>query len=805
MLHSTALAATTFFVLAAAAPVCAQPAPGPGPGPGVAPASVRQALDPGVAAGPGEATILVTARHRVEEAQKVPVSMSVVDAATLAETYTVNTGTLAQLVPTLNYSSPNPRNTSYTIRGLGSGVAAISSANDGLEPGVGFYIDQVYHARPATGAFDFSDIAQIEVLRGPQGTLFGKNTTAGAITIVSKAPGFDFGAEAEVSVGERGMVQARGAVTGPLIDDFLALRVAMLVNKREGVVTNVRFDKKQNDLDNQAMRGQLLFTPGPGLSLRLIGDWTRFRGECCVPLYFRVVDPMLTAKSNAREYAALAAAKAYAAPSSDIYDRLTDIDADLGVRTSEGGATAITDWEIGFATLTSVSAWRYWSWSVDNDRDYIGLPIQLVQRIPSRHDQYSQELRIATKAGGALDAVAGLYYLDQTITGNQSSIYGPLATYWLLGVTSSRPDALLDGYGLSAQTRFTARSHAVFAEATWRPLPRLALSGGMRYTHEKKDGRYASQTFGGLATTSSALIADKNSILRAQSYVAHVDDGSVSGRVNIAYELDDRVLVYAGYAKAQKSGGINMSGLPVDTAGNPVLGKAVVGPEKNSTFEVGLKSTLLGGALTVNVDAFHVDVTDFQANVVDTVAPAAVRTFLANIPRVRVRGFELDAILRIGARFTVRTAGAYTDSAYAAYPSAPCPIEKINSATPSCDLTGTALPGTPRWAGSWSGEYRHPFALGRATGDLFARADVSARTKMNADATGSAFMVIPGYALVNAAIGFRAPHWDIALYARNLFNADYIQNVAAQAGNSGLILATPSDPRILGITLRARL
>src|SRR5215831_11455990 len=139
----------------------------------------------------GLETVVVTARRRQEDAQTVPISLSVVDAATLEVTRTNNVDDLKLLVPSLNYVSPNPRNTAYTIRGLGSSVLAIAQSNDGLEPGVGFYVDQVYRGRPASAAFDFVDLERAEVLRGPQGTLFGKNSTAGAIVITTKAPSFD--------------------------------------------------------------------------------------------------------------------------------------------------------------------------------------------------------------------------------------------------------------------------------------------------------------------------------------------------------------------------------------------------------------------------------------------------------------------------------------------------------------------------------------------------------------------------------------------------------------------------------------
>src|SRR3982074_1338706 len=184
--------------------------------------------------------IIVTARLRPEDAEAVPISLSVVNAATLQTTYTNNIAQLSSLVPSLNYVSPNPSNTAFTIRGLGSSVVAVSQSNDGLEPGVGFYVDQVYHGRPATAAFDFMDLDRVEVLRGPQGTLFGKNTTAGAINITSKAPTFEPELMGEASGGNLGSYQAKAALSGPLVDHLLAGRLSAIATGRDGVIRNVR-------------------------------------------------------------------------------------------------------------------------------------------------------------------------------------------------------------------------------------------------------------------------------------------------------------------------------------------------------------------------------------------------------------------------------------------------------------------------------------------------------------------------------------------------------------------------------------
>jgi iron complex outermembrane receptor protein len=162
-------------------------------------------------------SVIVTARRREENLQAVPAAVSSIDGNQLDSSYTVNTQQLSQLVPSLYYNSANSRNTAYTIRGLGSNTLSISAANDGIEPGVGFYVDQVYHGRPATASFDFTDIERAEVLRGPQGTLFGKNTTAGAIHVISRGPTFEPEASGEVSYGDKDFLQAKGSVSGPLV------------------------------------------------------------------------------------------------------------------------------------------------------------------------------------------------------------------------------------------------------------------------------------------------------------------------------------------------------------------------------------------------------------------------------------------------------------------------------------------------------------------------------------------------------------------------------------------------------------
>jgi iron complex outermembrane receptor protein len=799
--------------------------------------------------------VTITARRREENLQAVPAAVSVVDGSLLDASGTVNTQSLAQLVPSLYYNSANPRNTAYTIRGLGSNTLSVSAANDGIEPGVGFYLDGVYHGRPATASFDFTDIERIEVLRGPQGTLFGKNTTAGAINIISRAPGFEPEAVAEMSFGNYDFMQAKTSFSGPLTDR-VAGRISAQATRRDGLITNVTSDRKLNNLNNVALRGQLLFKASDDLQFRLIADLSDFDADCCTQTYLRVGTSL---RGAARQFEGLRLAlpahglPVYTPASRNIHDRLSDIDAPLHVDTQDGGVSLNADWNLGGNTLTSITAWRYWDWDVANDRDYIGVPIQLVQRIPSRQDQYSQEFRIASNGDGPLTYVGGLYFFSQTIDGKPTSVYGPAAAYWLISTTNfvaaDRPDNLATGYGQYGDSHFTMDSYAAFGEVNYRITPRLTSTLGLRYTYEDKHGDYSTYVAGGLPfstlpdpvtctmLTGAALNGRDNaklSLFRPQCYSVDDSGGSVSGRANLAYQFSDGLMSYVSYARGYKAGGLNMSGLQLTGgtgagANQPALDTAVIDDEKNSTFELGLKSTLLDGRITANLAAYKTIVKDFQANIATPVTgnnAAPLRTFPANIPEVQVKGVEADFAAVLVRGLTLRASLAWSDGEYTDYPEGPCPLEWQNpNATGGCQplappvtlanqtsnprgnpavpgayvLTGLPLAGLSKWAGTFGFDY----IVAAGSGEFIAHGDWNLRSGYNADTTNSRFTRIGGYGVVNASIGYRfRGGWEADIFARNLLDKDYVTALTIQSGNSGLILGQPGDPRLLGLRFR---
>jgi iron complex outermembrane receptor protein len=803
--------------------------------------------------------VTVTARRRDEDLQSIPVAVSVISGEWLDKSGTVNTQQLSQLIPSLYYNSANPRNTAYTIRGLGSNTLSVSAANDGIEPGVGFYVDGVYHGRPATGAFDFTDIAQAEVLRGPQGTLFGKNTAAGAINITSRAPTFEPESSGEVSFGNFDYMQAKTSFSGPL-SDTLAGRFSAQVTRRDGLIHNVKTDKALNGLNNVALRGQLLFQPSKDLSLRVIADVSDLDSDCCTQNYLRVGTSL---RGAARQFAGLSAAlpahgfPAYVPPSTNIFDRQSDIDTDLHIDTQDGGVSLNADWNLDWADLTSITAWRYWDWDVSNDRDYIGVPIQLIQRIPSRQEQVSQELRLSATTG-PLSYVGGLYYYAQEINGKPTSVYGPASAYWLISTTNfaaaARPDNLTDGYGQYGDSHFSMASVAAFGEVNYRILERLTGTLGLRYTHEDKSGSYSTTVSGGLpwltpglpepltcttdlsGVSSTSRDAAKLSLFRPQCYDVRDDGGSLSGRANLAWRFNDDMLGYASYARGYKSGGLNMSGLQL-TGGSgpganlPALDTAVIDDEQNNTIELGFKSAWFGHRATLNLAAYRTVVKDFQANISTPVTgnnAAPLRTFPANIPEVRVQGAEMDFAARVTTGLTLRASLAYADGEYTDYPLGPCPLEWQNpNAAGSCQpfappsslanqtvnprgnpdvpgayvLTGLPLAGLSKWVGTLGLDYGMPMG----TGGLLFHADWNLRSGYNSDTMNSIYTRLAGYGVVNTSVGYQFQGgWDINMFVRNILNKNYVSALTIQTGNSGLILGQPSEPRLIGLQVRTK-
>ena len=758
--------------------------------------------------------IVVTARRRTESLQEVPLAVSVVDAKAIEATGTFNVSKLTQLQPSLQFYSTNPRNSAANIRGLG---APFGLTNDGIEQGVGVYIDQVYNSRIAAATFDFLDVEQVEVLRGPQGTLYGKNTTAGAINITTRQPSFTPEARAEVTIGNLGLVQAKASISGPIVDDTLAVRLAASSGKRRGTIYNVATDRWVNEQDNLGIRGQLLWRATDSLDLTLSGDYNRQDPECCAQIYVRTG---ATQRPLNRQFAELAAAFNYAPPSTNAFDRLTDLDSPLDAFQEIGGVSLRAEWDIGPGTLTSVSAWRFWNWGPSNDRDFIGLPITTVSANPSKQNQYSQEIRYAV-SGNRFDYVVGLfaYHQKQHTTGAQEQ--GPAASRWLLNPTSpsANDPSVLNGLRSENDIVLKSTSLAAFGQLSWKVTDRLRIQPGLRLNYDKKQGSYVAVVTTGSGSTQ--LTSEQRGVLAPQSYNPEFSDWNVSGDLTISYDVADDVMAYATYAKSFKSGGINLSGLPLDANNNPILAVGAVKPEKVDHYEVGVKTQFWDRRATFNLSGFWTEIRDYQATVTNGQL-GVLRGYLANAEKVRVRGIEADFSVRPSERLSLYASGAFTDHEYVKFVDAPCPPElsggrAASAANPpsapgtpngfspaNCDISGQWLPGISKWAFSYGGEYNLPAKLLGQDGQVYLGFDGNYRSKFSSNPSRSAYTDINGYSLANFRLGFRTEdRWNIFGWVKNAFNEKYYEVLATQSGSTGLVVGQPGDQRTYGVTLKA--
>lgn len=631
--------------------------------------------------------IVVTATKREQTLQDVPVAVTVATGATIERGNFRDLKDIGALVPSLRVGErQSSAQTNFFIRGFGNGAN-----NVGIEPSVGVFIDGVYRSRTAAQISDFPDIDRIEVLRGPQSTLFGKNASAGVISIVTQKPQFTFGGNVEASYGNKNALVVKGTVTGP-ISETLAVSLAGGYNKRDGYVRDVNTGTRLNDRDRWFARAQLLFEPDSQLKVRLIADYGKIDEICCSVV-------------NLRQSGATAAIRLLGGNvngPNEVYSDISYSNFDPVNRIKNYGVSGQIDYEMGPLTLTSISAYRETKLFNNFDADYTSADILGRFSTDQRVKTFTQEFRATASIADKLTALLGAYYFNEKIDQTGEVKWGSSARGYadllIRGATSgtltlpslegllggSNPSLFanrffLPGQGLDEQYIMKNTAISIFGQVDFEIVDRLTLTGGINYTHDSK--RYvlnvqSSDVFARIPLPASLAALGGLQFLPPFQNVPNAvepgktSDGNVSWTARASYDLSDSMNLYAGVATGFKASSINLSRDSRPSAANraaiiaggfavPNLsaGSRSATPEKATSYEAGLKANW--GLATANIAVFKQNIRGFQSNIF-----TGTGFFLGNAGKQSVFGIEFEGSARPVKGLTLGVAMTYLKPKY---------------------------------------------------------------------------------------------------------------------------------------------
>jgi iron complex outermembrane receptor protein len=690
-------------------------------------------------------TVTVTATRREESLQEVPVAVSVIDGEQLERDNRNNVSSIVQQVPTLNYrTGASNKDTSLFIRGVGT-----ISTSPGVEPTVATVVDGVVLGRPGQSTLDLLDLERIEVLRGPQGTLFGKNASAGVLNIVTQdAPEHTRGYADYSHFGGGNENRLRFGIGGRL-SDTLKGSLSTLVGEYDGNGENLANGHDINGYDRKGARGKLVFEPREDFRFTLIGDY--MNGEDTLP------SGVITSTSSA--------AFANVLRPVTVSEHNRDIKSDYKTRVQDTntGLSGQADWTLGDFTLTSITAWRGWSNTQYQDGDRSAqLPvIASHDKGELDYDQFSQELRLTSPKGQFSEYVLGAFFFH----GKSDETYQRWST------NAGTLDYGRANYGV------TNKSVALFGENTFNLTDNLRAILGLRWTHD--DLEYDHRR---VSTSATAVTG----IQPSTSSSGSVDEDGVSGRVGLQYDFTDDLMGYVTYSRGYKGPAYNVffNMQPRDTE--------ALKPETSDSYEIGLKATALNHRLTANLAVFHTDYDDYQANFYDTVANQVV-TRLVNAGSVKTQGAELDTSFQVTRQLKLSAALAYTKARVDHFN---CPP----GAASNCDIDGGRLPFTPDWKSYVRADYLIPLDNGL---DIELSTDYSWQDETQFSLDQNADTVQGAYGIWNASIALADYNagWRVALLGKNLGDKSYAQALAT-GGNYVYRSVPRDDQRYVGVQVR---
>jgi iron complex outermembrane receptor protein len=732
--------------------------------------------------------IIVTAQKREQNLQAVPVAVSVLPGETLRNATSYNIEGLQTLVPSLNFRKGGTNlNSSLFLRGVGTINFSVAA-----EPSVSTVLDGVVMARAGEAFGDLNDVERIEVLRGPQGTLFGKNASAGVINVVSRMPGTEYGASIDLGIYEDSEYRVKAAADMPFTETFRT-RVTAFSGEFDGHIKNLYNGEKINGYDRWGVRGIAVWDPTEDLRLTFIADYREADDNCCGEIM--AIPPV----------GATAAAVTKVLEGVHFRgDETRQVRHNLTTRTIEEsyGTSLQVDWDIGDHTLTSITASRSWDnreiregdW-LDQTAPYVGATFgQVHDDGPQESSTFTQELRLASPAGQFLEYVAGLYYFDASADREFTREVIRCASSTLpIDATGQRPCAP----AASTYTKGTATAwfgsditnYAAFGQGTVNFTDAIRGILGLRYTNDEvsyyHDRVQTPASVPGLPSSGTG-------------YRGKTDEDNWSGKVGAQWDINDDLMTYVTYSRGYKGPAFN-----VFFGMNP-NSRPVIDAETVDAYEIGLKATLFDGSTIVNLALFDASYDNYQANVPDNLNGIVV-TRLTNAGEVSTSGVELDFFSNPIENLKLSGGLAYTDAQIESFTPPP------GVAAGTSDRNGEPLPLAPEWKFSLMADYT--WELSAMPFDVFANMAASYTDSQVSELPDSAanvpivtpLVTIDSYALLDASVGIvdKDNRYRIALVGKNLTDESYASLISTGGPTRVRYLIPREADRYFGLQLRA--
>jgi iron complex outermembrane recepter protein len=760
------------------------------------------------------AEIVVTAQKRTERLQDVPVAVSVISGAALAAQGGVNLENAQYLVPSLTFRKGAVSiNQSLFLRGVGTSTFSLAG-----EPSVSAVVDGVVYSRAGEAFSDLVDIERIEVLRGPQGTLFGKNASAGVVNIVTKQPTKDFEGSLEAAYFDRQEYRARGAVNIP-VGELGGFRLTGFYSKYDGNIRNIGpvTDDYVNGYERYGVRGALALDLSPDVKLTIIGDWRKAKDDCCTEI-------AATTPNNAQAALIVQALSGVTFAGDKTRTIKTNLIAQA-LQTSWGVSTQL-DATLGTQTVTSITAFRNFDESEIREGDllpsaYVGLP-QTHDVGPQTGKTFSQEIRLTSPGKEFVDYVIGAYYshsdTKRTFTRNVTQCAAIVGATGLIpcGSANALPSTFQTG---TAKFGSVFKNLAFFGQATINVSDNFRIIGGLRYTLDQLDvfhSRVSSPITGGpgiqpnfdqgiyneyirlISTGATPAAAQVGALLLGNGvpFRNKVTASNWSSKTGVQFDLSRDSTAYATFARGYKGPAFNVF-FNLNVTGTPSIA-----PETSDAYEIGLKNTLFDGKLTLNLAAYYAKYSNFQANNPDVINVGGVPTIVArftNAGAVSTRGAEVDLVFRPVRDLNIAGGFAYTDARVDAFKQVPGQASIPN---------GTTLAYAPKVKASLGGDYRWRTGGGV---DLTFGAQGSYQSSQLSFFDTSAANRLAGtihpYAIVDLSAGIVSAddRFRVTAQVKNLFDQSFASAIGGggPGGSFRYIIPREAD-RYFGITAKVK-